>query len=126
VRRGRPLQLVTIAALVLAGCGDDAGTEEAPAEAEEPAGGSGDTVQVAIEDADGRRFSPAEVTVAAGGTVTWTHEGSLPHTVTAPDGAFDSGTLEGGDTFTFSPQEAGTIAYVCSIHSDMAGTLTVS
>ena len=34
---------------------------------------------------------------AAGGTVTWTHDGTQPHTVTAPDGTFDSGTLESGE-----------------------------
>jgi plastocyanin len=66
------------------------------------------------------------VTVAAGETVTWSHEGGLPHTVTAEDGAFDSGDLSGGDTFSHTFEEAGSFPYVCSIHPDMTGTVEVS
>ena len=36
-------------------------------------------------------FQPASIEVPAGSTVTWTNTGAAPHTVTADDGAFDSG-----------------------------------
>jgi plastocyanin len=127
VRHPTSVHLVLVAAFVLAACADD---DEAPSEdtteAGEPAGEASDTAEVAILDDDGRRFEPADVSVAVGGTVTWTHEGSLPHTVTASDGAFDSGNLAGGETFSFTAEEAGTIDYACSIHPDMTGTITVS
>ena len=36
-------------------------------------------------------FQPASIEVPAGSTVTWTNTGAATHTVTADDGAFDSG-----------------------------------
>jgi plastocyanin len=131
--RRRTAALLTVP-LLLAGCGgdDDVGDEAEPPtdEAADPEG-TADTeesagAEVAIVDEDGRSFEPADVTVAAGETVTWSHEGGLPHTVTAEDGAFDSGDLSGGDTFSHTFEEAGSFPYVCSIHPDMTGTVEVS
>lgn len=48
------------------------------------------TAAVSIFDGPSR-FDPATVTVAPGGTVTWTHVGAQPHTVTEQGGA---GSLE--------------------------------
>lgn len=134
MRHHRASVLLTVP-LLLAGCGGDDGAEAdpPPADAEEPGDaeeadgdGSGAGAEVAILDEDGRRFEPADVAVAAGGTVTWTHDGGLPHTVTAEDGTFDSGDLSGGDTFSWTAEEAGTVSYVCSIHPEMTGTIEVS
>jgi plastocyanin len=117
-------------AVLLAACGGDDDAEVTPVDPAEAtaddAETTGSAAQVAIVDDDGRRFDPADVTVAVGETVTWTHEGGLPHTVTATDGAFDSGDLAGGDTFEFTAEEPGTIDYACSIHPEMTGTVTVS
>ena len=43
-------------------------------------------------------FDPADLSVTAGTEVTWTNDDPTPHTVTAEDGSFDSGTLEPGQT----------------------------
>ncbi len=92
----------------------------APATAQEAA--DVDVVDVA--------FEPEEVTVDAGGTVTWTQTGSLPHTVTADDGSFDShpdctgsgGACMGtGDTFAETFDEEGEYAYYCRIHGGPGG-----
>jgi plastocyanin len=40
-------------------------------------------------------------------------------------GSFDSGTLAQGASFTFKATKPGTIAYFCSIHPSMTGTITV-
>jgi plastocyanin len=66
-------------------------------------------------------FSPAEITVTPGATVTWTNEGSLPHTVTADGGLFDSGTLEPGDTFSHTFEEPGEYPYYCQFHGGEGG-----
>ena len=42
-------------------------------------------------------FEPASLRVEPGTTVTWTNTGVAPHTVTAEDDSFDSGTLESGE-----------------------------
>ena len=64
----------------------------------------------AIEIGDGF-FSPAALTVSVGDTVTWRNVDDSPHTVTA-SGAFDSGNLNGGQTFSHTFDEAGTFTYV--------------
>ncbi|HEC23774.1 MAG TPA: hypothetical protein ENI95_12750 [Chloroflexi bacterium] len=78
----------------------------------------GEEVVISIADSS---FNPAEVTVSVGTTVTWEHNGSLPHTVTADDGSFDSDTLRGGDTFSFTFTEPGTYPYYCRFHGGSGG-----
>lgn len=70
-------------------------------------------------------FRPAAISVAAGSPVTWTNTDSSRHTATADGGAFDSGTLASGATFSFTFPTPGTYAYVCAFHSGMQGTVTV-
>lgn len=97
---------------------------EAPASqapASEAAGPS--RVQVAIVD---NAFTPATVEVTAGDEVVWTDRGENTHTVTFADDGPDSGNLSSGGTFRTTFDEAGEFSYVCSIHSQMQGTVTVS
>ncbi len=97
---------------------------EAPASgapASEAAGPS--TVQVAIVD---NAFTPATAEVTMGDEVAWTNRGENPHTVTFADDGPDSGNLSSGGTFRATFDVAGEFSYVCSIHSQMQGTVTVS
>jgi plastocyanin len=73
----------------------------------------------------GQAFSPASVTVAVGGTVTWTNNDSMPHNVTANAGAFKSTTLAPGAVFSFKFTTPGTFAYNCTFHGGMNGTVIV-
>lgn len=84
--------------------------------------GSGREDRVAIS---GFAFAPAELEVRVGTEVTWTNDDPAPHTVTAEDGSFDSGTIDGGATFALVLGEPGTIVYLCAIHPDMRGRITV-
>ncbi len=70
-------------------------------------------------------FTPATLTVTVGATVTWTNTGKVDHTVTANGGAFDSGTLSPGASFSFTFKVAGAFAYHCAIHPFMTGTVIV-
>jgi len=70
-------------------------------------------------------FGPAMMTVAVGDTVTWTNADSAPHTVSAENGAFESGNLDVGQAFSFTFTAPGTYAYRCDYHSEMAGTIVV-
>ena len=72
------------------------------------------------------QFTPASLTVPVGTKVTWTNNGPSNHTATANGGAFDSGTLAKGQSFSFTFASAGTFAYHCSIHPFMAGSIIVS
>jgi len=76
-------------------------------------------------------FDPADVTVEAGETLTWSNDGALPHTATADDGSFDTGTLDPGDSDSVRIDEPGTYPYYCTLHGapggiGMAGTITVA
>jgi plastocyanin len=70
-------------------------------------------------------FSPASVTVAVGDTVTWHNTGQAPHTATADDGSFDTGTINAGGSGSHRFSTAGTFSYICTIHPNMKGTVRV-
>lgn len=69
-------------------------------------------------------FEPANVSVKVGEPVSWRFVGKAPHTVTAFEGQFHSGAKYSG-TFTYVPEQPGTIGYFCAIHPDMQGTISV-
>ncbi|HEX2865311.1 MAG TPA: cupredoxin family copper-binding protein [Deinococcales bacterium] len=71
-------------------------------------------------------FSPANLTVAVGTTVTFTNQGSASHSATANDGSFDTGVLASGKSASVTFTKAGTFAYHCVIHPMMTGSITVT
>jgi plastocyanin len=73
----------------------------------------------------GFRYLPQDITIRAGETITWTNQDSAPHTVTADDGAFDSGNLTRNMTYTRSFTQTGVFSYTCTIHPSMTGTVRV-
>ncbi|HWU24898.1 MAG TPA: cupredoxin family copper-binding protein [Rhizomicrobium sp.] len=70
-------------------------------------------------------FEPMNVEVSAGSTVTWQNNDEEPHTVTSEEGLFRSGGIDGGAKFSFRFEKPGVYKYVCSIHPQMVGTVTV-
>ena len=70
-------------------------------------------------------FSPATLTVTAGDTVTWTNEDPVVHTATSTTGAFDSGDLAQGESFSVTFTTPGTYAYLCTPHPSMSGQILV-
>jgi plastocyanin len=70
-------------------------------------------------------FSPKDITVRTGTTVTWTNEGRAPHTVTADEDSFDSKRMNSGATFSVTFDTPGTFEYHCDIHPSMTGEVTV-
>ena len=71
-------------------------------------------------------FGPTNFTVRAGTTVTWTNDDSVDHSVVATDTSFISKNIGKGQTFDHTFDSAGSFAYVCGIHSQMNGTITVT
>ncbi|MCK9487003.1 MAG: hypothetical protein M0R73_09970 [Dehalococcoidia bacterium] len=63
--------------------------------------------------------------IEVGTTVVWSNQDGVPHTATADDGSFDSGSIQGG-TFSHRFEEAGTFSYFCAVHPDMTAEITVS
>jgi plastocyanin len=80
---------------------------------------------VVVEVVD-RDFTPRSLVVRPGAEVTWQFTGSEVHTVTEPGGAFDSGALGQGKTFSMRFDEPGEYFYYCELHHVMQGTLVVA
>jgi len=71
-------------------------------------------------------FGPATMTVAPGTKITVVNQDRAPHTVTAVNKSFDTGTIAGGKSGQITaPSTPGTYPYICTIHPSMAGTLIV-
>jgi plastocyanin len=73
-------------------------------------------------------YSPAQMTVSPGTTITWTNNGNAAHTVTSTAGGIlGSPTLSRGGKFSFRFTSSGTFNYFCTIHGQsMSGTITVT
>ena len=70
-------------------------------------------------------YQPDPVVVQAGGKVIWQNQDAAPHTATADDGSFDTGTIEKGKIGSETFKEAGVFTYFCEIHPTMKGTVEV-
>src|SRR5215203_5003905 len=70
-------------------------------------------------------FTPAQITIDEGDTVTWTNKGPTAHSATAPDGSFDTGIFPAGQSRSHTFNDAGTFSYICTPHPNMHGTIVV-
>ena len=110
---------VLVGAVVLtAGCTSSSNTN--PSSSPQANTGGQNTVTM-----KGLAFNPTALTIAKGATVTWTNDDSTTHTVTSDTGAFDSGNLSPGATYTRQFNDTGTFPYHCTIHPFMKATITV-
>jgi plastocyanin len=74
---------------------------------------------------DNFSFTPGDVTVPTGTTITWVNHDDVPHTVVSTDKKFKSKALDTDDTFSFTFTQAGTYEYYCSVHPKMTAKVTV-
>jgi plastocyanin len=128
-----------LTAIGVAGCGggDSSSSSSATSESDtstgepgEDSGGnaaapSGDAVRSAEVEIEDFAYHPDPVTIEEGGKVIWKNRDSAPHTATAADGSFDTGTIDENKIKSETFKESGTYAYVCSIHPQMHGTVEV-
>jgi plastocyanin len=73
---------------------------------------------------DNFTFTPAELKVKVGDTVTWTNHDDIPHTAVSA-GKFRSKTMDTDGTFSFTFTNAGDYKYFCSLHPHMTGMIKV-
>jgi plastocyanin len=70
-------------------------------------------------------FTPVDLVVPVGTTVTWVNGGMDEHTVVAKDLTFDSGVIAPGQVFQRRFEAAGEYAYICDLHDGMVGSILV-
>ncbi|WP_220443937.1 cupredoxin domain-containing protein [Pararhodobacter zhoushanensis] len=81
------------------------------------------THDIAIE---GMAYSPAEITIARGDSITFTNNDSMPHTATFRSAGMDTGRLSQGQTATLTFANAGTFDYFCAVHPSMRARVIVA
>ena len=126
-----PVLIVLAFALVACGdSGDDSTESSASSDTTSESSGnapapSGEAVRAAKVKIVEFVYDPDPVTVQVGGKVIWQNEDTAPHTATADDDSFDTGTLERGKIKSETFKRAGTFTYFCEIHPTMHGTVEV-
>ncbi|MBH0777526.1 cupredoxin domain-containing protein [Nocardia bovistercoris] len=119
------------AAVASSGCGSDesastATTSAAASAANPTSAGPRESAAVTVR-VDDMKFSPAEVTVQVGDTVTWKFSDRFPHSVQGMGDkamGINSPIYNTGEwSYTFT--SAGSYRYLCSLHPEMRGTVTV-
>ena len=120
---------LSVAALAAAGCGSGSssgskgsGYGAPPPTTTKAAAASPGTDAVGIADF---KFAPATLTVDKGAKVTFSNSDTAPHTATADDKSFDTGTLNKGDKKSVTLGKPGTYKYHCSFHAFMEGEIVV-
>jgi len=83
-------------------------------------GKNGKTSKIIIKDFD---FTPANITVKEGTTVTWINKDLAEHMVKSR--TFTSPKLDTDQKYEFKFTKKGTYVYVCGIHTFMKGKVVV-
>src|ERR1700704_5663966 len=73
---------------------------------------------------DNFTFTPAQLKLKVGDTVTWTNHDDIPHTVVSA-GKFRSKTMDTDDSFSFTFTAVGDYKYFFSLHPHMTGMIKV-
>ena len=77
-------------------------------------------------------YSPLNLEIPVGTTVTWVNEDSVPHNIQSQDefgkvtDVFNSPPLNTGERFEYAFDEAGVYNYYCSFHPWRVGLVTVN
>lgn len=114
----RDLTFALLASLAVA-CSSDS---------DEPAGPSGTPQSAVVQATPQITFTPAQVTIQSGGTVTWQF-GSVPHNLffeDAPGTPQDIPGFNSNTSFSRTFDTEGTFDYECMIHPGMRGSVVVS
>ncbi len=74
-------------------------------------------------DIKNNAFTPQDITVKAGSTVTWTNQDTVKHDVDFD--SFKSPLLGQGETYSHKFDKPGTYSYDCDVHPFMKGRVTV-
>jgi len=97
-----------------------------------------ETIQIPIDSSNpeckeiDECFIPYSTEISKGSNVTWINDDSVVHTITSgsardgPDGAFDSGQIKPGETFSHVFKVTGTFGYFCTVYPWMSGVITVN
>ncbi|WP_419901809.1 plastocyanin/azurin family copper-binding protein [Kiloniella sp.] len=90
---------------------------------------AGSQAQAPVEhhvEISGFNFAPDKLVVRYGDTITWTNRDIAPHTATADDKSWDTGTISKGDKKSLMVTEGMSLTYYCRFHPMMKAGLAVA
>ncbi len=84
------------------------------------------TAAVKAVGSDPFSFSPSSLSIRAGTRVSFTNQSPEDHTFSANGGAFESGVIAPGQSWTFNFASRGSFPYFCRLHPYMTASIAVS
>jgi len=125
-----PAAAIAAAALLLtAGCGSSYGSQPPSHQSRNSAATHGHSPSVTVKIialSNGKyAFSPAKVTIKAGGEVIWHNTTQTDHTVTTTNSHLQIQDIPPGSKAHLTFKKAGVVKYHCSFHPYMHGQVTV-
>ena len=118
----RTLAALFALTMLAAACGGDETPPATGGGSPSESAGSGGGADLTIVDFG---FSPTELSVTEGQTISINNTGDVAHTFTTDDGAIDQ-TISPGETVDVALTGVTTGGFHCRFHSQMTGTLTVA
>jgi plastocyanin len=123
---------VSFLLIITVGCGSNysspADALPSPSPAPAPGGASASVaIVVGAQTLGNQAFTPDDLNIAVGTTVTWTNTDAVAHTSTSDVNAngWNSGIVAPGGRFAVAFPTAGTFRYHCAIHPGMIGSVIV-
>jgi plastocyanin len=125
-----PMCLFAVASLVaLASCGGSGYSSPSSPSTPAPTPAAAADVTILISGiSGGMSFSPATAAVKVGQTVSWKNNDAITHAIAQDGGGglTTPGIAPGATSAPVQITAAGTLAYHCSIHPSMTGSLAVT
>lgn len=104
---------------ILAGCNTDV-PQPLPTQAKQVTASPSREHHIEIKDLV---FVPATIDVKVGDTITWTNRDFVPHTATASDKSWDTGTINKDESKSVVIDSEMETDYYCIFHPNMEGSI---
>ena len=72
-----------------------------------------------------KAYQPNPIEIPVWGSVSWTNDDRIAHSVTATEGEFDSAVMQPDEVFEYTFDKVGGFEYYCMLHPSMVGHVVV-
>lgn len=72
-----------------------------------------------------KAYQPNPIEIPVWGSVSWTNDDRIAHSVTASEGEFDSAVMQSDEVFEYTFDKIGGFEYYCMLHPSMVGHVVV-
>jgi len=113
-------------ALLAVSCGSAERAEERDVQGgQAKTANSRDEVATHVIEITGFKFVPDVLTVKKGDRIVWKNLDIVPHTATAGDKRWDSGSIANNAQYAATIEQTGQTDYICSFHPAMKARLVI-